>query len=79
MLGVSTRKADDLVQALGMTGVSKGEVAPHLWGAGHSGGGVSAAPARDDVSAVWLDAKFVKVCGALSVTPTRGFAKRLRP
>jgi len=59
--GVSTRKVDELVQALGMTGVSKSEVARICAGLDERVQAFRQRPLEGRYPYLWLDATYVKV------------------
>lgn len=61
VLGVSTRKVDDLVRALGMTGVSKSEVSRICGELDTRVEAFRQRPLETTYPYVWLDAKYVKV------------------
>jgi putative transposase len=59
--GVSTRKVDDLVQALGMTGISKAQVSALCRDIDSRVPSVLDRPLDGDWPSVWLDATYIKV------------------
>jgi len=59
--GVSTRKVDELVQALGMTGISKSEVSRLCSELDEMVEAFRNRPLTDRYPYLWLDAKYVKV------------------
>jgi len=59
--GVSTRRVDDLVQALGMAGISKSQVSRLCQELDREVGRFRARPLAGPYPYVWLDATFVKV------------------
>ncbi len=59
--GVSTRKVDDLVRALGMDGISKSEVSRICKALDHDVEAFRNRPIEEDMPYVWLDATFHKV------------------
>jgi putative transposase len=59
--GVSTRKVDDLVRALGMTGISKSEVARICAGLDERVEAFRQRPLEGRYPYLWLDAKYLKV------------------
>jgi transposase-like protein len=59
--GVSTRKVDDLVRALGIDGISKSEVSRICRSLDEEVKGFLSRPIEDDHPYVWLDATFHKV------------------
>jgi len=60
-LGVSTRKVDDLVQSLGLTGISKSQVSRLCEGLDQEVQRFRERPLQGDYPYLWLDATFVKV------------------
>jgi putative transposase len=61
VLGVSTRKVDELVQALGMTGVSKSQVSRIAAELDERVGTFRERPLEGEYPYVWLDAKYLKI------------------
>ena len=61
VLGVSTRKVDALVQALGMTGISKSAVSALCQGLDERVTAFRQRPLATPYPYVWLDAKYLKV------------------
>jgi len=61
VLGVSTRKVDELVQALGMTGISKSEVSRLCAELDETIEAFRNRPLESRYPYLWLDAKYVKV------------------
>ena len=61
VLGVSTRKVDQLVQSLGMTGVSKSQVSALCQGLDERVTRFKQRPLESTYPYVWLDAKYLKV------------------
>ena len=59
--GVSTRKVDDLVQALGMTGISKSEVSRLCAELDEAVQAFLKRPLTSKYPYLWLDAKYIKV------------------
>ena len=66
--GVSTRSVDDLVKAMGMSGVSKSEVSRLCAELGERVNAFLARPLEGDWPCVWLGATYIKVrqCGRIS-------------
>jgi len=61
VLGVSTRKVDELVQALGMTGISKSTVSALCQSLDARVEAFRTRPLTGPIPYVWLDAKYLKV------------------
>ena len=61
VLGVSTRKVDDLVRALGMTGISKSAVSALCQGLDERVTALRTRPLTAAYPYVWLDAQYLKV------------------
>ncbi len=59
--GVSTRKVDDLVQAMGMTGISKSQVSELCKGIDDRVNSFLERPIEGDWTYLWLDATYLKV------------------
>ena len=59
--GISTRSADDLIQAMGMTGISKSQVSRLCTGIDDKVQTFLNRPLEDDWPHLWLDATYVKV------------------
>jgi transposase-like protein len=59
--GVSTRKVDQLVQSLGMTGISKSQVSPLCQGLDERVTRFKQRPLESTYPYVWLDAKYLNV------------------
>src|SRR4029078_12995685 len=75
--GVSTRSVDDLVKAMGMSGISKSHVSRLCFEISEEGKGFTRRPIEGDWPYLWIDATYVKVresarlvSGALSVAVT---------
>lgn len=61
MQGVSTCSVDDLVQAMGMTGISKSQVSRLCGGIDDKVKAFLARPIEGDWPYLWIDATYVKV------------------
>ncbi len=59
--GVSTRKVDDLVQAMGMTGISKSQVSEMCEGIDARVNSFLERPITGEWTSLWLDATYLKV------------------
>ena len=67
MHGVSTRSVDDLVKAMGMTGISKSQVSRLCGELDERVGAVLNRPIEGDWSYLWIDATYVKAREAGSI------------
>jgi hypothetical protein len=82
--GVSTRKVDDLVQALGLTGISKSQVSALCQEIDTRVLSFLERPLDGDWPYLWLDATYIKVrqqgrivsIAAIIATPSRNLAIR---
>ena len=77
--GVSTRSVDDLVQAMGMSGISKSQVSRLCQDIDTRVQAFLTRPLEGDWPYLWLDATYVKVRAGGRIVPGRGDHRGGRP
>ena len=78
MHGVSTRSVDDLVKAMGMTGISKSQVSRLCREIDGKIAAFLNRPLEGDWPYLWLDATYVKVRASGRIGLSRGHRRRCR-
>ncbi len=70
--GISTRSVDDLVKAIGMTGISKSQVSRLCEDIDERVGAFLNRPIEGDWPYIWIDATYVKVRQNGRIVPPQG-------